>query len=59
LIQQIFIALSKHIVAGAEFAANIVTDFKLGCFDVPANIKSLPHLWSLGVEESGVTGLQI
>ena len=26
-------------MAGAEFAANIVTYFKLGCFDVPVNIK--------------------
>ncbi|MFZ0067984.1 MAG: acyltransferase family protein [Pseudolabrys sp.] len=46
-----FIALSKHIVAGAAFAANIVTYFEVGYFDVPANTKPLLHLWSLGVEE--------
>jgi peptidoglycan/LPS O-acetylase OafA/YrhL len=46
-----FAALSKHIVAGAAFAANIVTYFEVGYFDVPANTKPLLHLWSLGVEE--------
>jgi peptidoglycan/LPS O-acetylase OafA/YrhL len=43
--------LSKHIVAGVAFAANIVTYFEVGYFDVPANTKPLLHLWSLGVEE--------
>jgi peptidoglycan/LPS O-acetylase OafA/YrhL len=46
-----FIALSKHIVAGAAFAANIVTFTEVGYFDVPATLKPLLHLWSLGVEE--------
>ena len=46
-----FFALSKHIVAGAAFAANIVTYFEVGYFDAPASTKPLLHLWSLGVEE--------
>src|SRR5262249_35532771 len=46
-----FVTLSKHIVAGAAFAANIVTYFEVGYFDVPASTKPLLHLWSLGVEE--------
>src|SRR5215813_1109809 len=46
-----FVALSKHIVAGAAFAANIVTYFDVGYFDAPADTKPLLHLWSLGVEE--------
>jgi peptidoglycan/LPS O-acetylase OafA/YrhL len=46
-----FAALGKHIVAGAAFAANIVTYFEVGYFDVPASTKPLLHLWSLGVEE--------
>jgi len=46
-----FTALSKHIVAGAAFAANIVTYFEVGYFDAPASTKPLLHLWSLGVEE--------
>jgi peptidoglycan/LPS O-acetylase OafA/YrhL len=46
-----FATLSKHIVAGAAFAANIVTYFEVGYFDAPASSKPLLHLWSLGVEE--------
>src|SRR5215470_5019149 len=46
-----FVALSKHIGAGAAFAANIITYFEVGYFDAPANTKPLLHLWSLGVEE--------
>jgi peptidoglycan/LPS O-acetylase OafA/YrhL len=46
-----FSALSKHIVAGAAFAANILTYFEVGYFDAPAATKPLLHLWSLGVEE--------
>jgi peptidoglycan/LPS O-acetylase OafA/YrhL len=46
-----FTALSKNIVAGAAFAANIVTYFEVGYFDAPASTKPLLHLWSLGVEE--------
>ena len=46
-----FLTLSKHIVAGAAFAANIITYFEVGYFDAPANTKPLLHLWSLGVEE--------
>ena len=46
-----FAALSKHIVAGAAFAANIITYFEVGYFDAPASTKPLLHLWSLGVEE--------
>ena len=46
-----FEALNKHIVAGAAFAANIVTYFEVGYFDAPASTKPLLHLWSLGVEE--------
>src|SRR5512132_795041 len=46
-----FAALGKHIVAGAAFAANIVTYFEVGYFDAPASTKPLLHLWSLGVEE--------
>src|SRR5512132_3488513 len=46
-----FAALGKHIVAGAAFAANIVTYFEVGYFDAPATTKPLLHLWSLGVEE--------
>jgi peptidoglycan/LPS O-acetylase OafA/YrhL len=46
-----FSSLSKHIVAGAAFAANILTYFEVGYFDAPAATKPLLHLWSLGVEE--------
>jgi peptidoglycan/LPS O-acetylase OafA/YrhL len=46
-----FATLGKHIVAGAAFAANIVTYFEVGYFDAPASTKPLLHLWSLGVEE--------
>jgi peptidoglycan/LPS O-acetylase OafA/YrhL len=35
-----FAALSKHIAAGAAFAANIVTYFEVGYFDAPANTKT-------------------
>src|SRR5262249_46347906 len=46
-----FVALSKHIGAGAAFAANIITYFEVGYFDAPANTKTLLHLLSLCIEE--------
>lgn len=43
--------LSKHVVAGLGFSANIVFWFEAGYFDSSAELKPLLHLWSLGVEE--------
>lgn len=43
--------LSKHIVGGAAFVANLVNWGEAGYFDVAADTKPLLHLWSLGVEE--------
>ena len=46
-----FMALGKHIAAGAGFASNFVFWSESGYFDLPAETKPLLHLWSLGVEE--------
>ena len=43
--------LSKHVVAGIGFSANIVFWLESGYFDSSAELKPLLHLWSLGVEE--------
>jgi peptidoglycan/LPS O-acetylase OafA/YrhL len=46
-----YAALGRHTLAGAAFAANILSYSEAGYFDVPAAAKPLLHLWSLGVEE--------
>ena len=46
-----YAALGRHTLAGAAFAANILSYSEVGYFDVPAAAKPLLHLWSLGVEE--------
>jgi peptidoglycan/LPS O-acetylase OafA/YrhL len=46
-----FAALGDYMLAGASFAANILTFAQIGYFDAPATSKPLLHLWSLGVEE--------
>jgi peptidoglycan/LPS O-acetylase OafA/YrhL len=51
LLPEEFASLGRHTVAGAGFAANILTFFEVGYFDPPALTKPLLHLWSLGVEE--------
>ena len=40
-----FAALSKHIVAGAAFAANIGTYFEVGYFDVPASYEAACYIY--------------
>ncbi|RYG05636.1 MAG: acyltransferase, partial [Burkholderiales bacterium] len=43
--------LSKHIVGGATFLANIFFWSESGYFDKASEFKPLLHLWSLGIEE--------
>jgi peptidoglycan/LPS O-acetylase OafA/YrhL len=43
--------LSKHIVGGATFLANIFLWSESGYFDKASAFKALLHLWSLGIEE--------
>lgn len=44
-------AVSRHVIAGAAFASNIVLWRESGYFDTAAELKPLLHLWSLGIEE--------
>ena len=46
-----YAALGRHTLAGAAFAANVLSYSEVGYFDMPATTKPLLHLWSLGVEE--------
>lgn len=46
-----FMALGKHIAAGAGFVSNLALWREAGYFDASAATKPLLHLWSLGVEE--------
>ena len=48
---QQYASLGRHIVAGAGFASNLLSNAEVGYFDAPASTKPLLHLWSLGVEE--------
>jgi peptidoglycan/LPS O-acetylase OafA/YrhL len=43
--------LSKHVVGGSAFAANLVQWREAGYFDTDSRLKPLLHLWSLGIEE--------
>ena len=45
-----FKLLGKHVVAGAVFMSNFVFWRKIGYFDRAAELKPLPHLWSLAIE---------
>jgi peptidoglycan/LPS O-acetylase OafA/YrhL len=51
LFPQQYASLGRHIVAGAGFASNLLSNAEVGYFDAPASTKPLLHLWSLGVEE--------
>ena len=46
-----FVALGKHMLAGAGYAINFILRQESGYFDAAAEAKPLLHLWSLGVEE--------
>lgn len=43
--------LGKHTVAGAAFVSNFALWYESGYFDSASQLKSLLHLWSLGIEE--------
>jgi peptidoglycan/LPS O-acetylase OafA/YrhL len=43
--------LGKHTAAGAAFVSNLVLWKEDSYFDVAAELKTLLHLWSLGIEE--------
>jgi peptidoglycan/LPS O-acetylase OafA/YrhL len=43
--------LGGHVAAGASFIANLALWWESGYFDTAAELKSLLHLWSLGIEE--------
>ena len=43
--------LGKHIAGGAGCVSNFVLWSEAGYFDKTASLRSLLHLWSLGVEE--------
>lgn len=43
--------LSKHVMGGSAFAANLVQWREAGYFDTDSRLKPLLHLWSLGIEE--------
>lgn len=46
-----YVALGKHVAAGAGFISNFALRREAGYFDPAAELKPLLHLWSLGVEE--------
>jgi len=46
-----FIVLGKQIIGGSTFSANFVLWSQSGYFSPEAALKTLLHLWSLGVEE--------
>lgn len=46
-----FMLLSKHVIGGAGFIANLMLWYEVGYFDVASETKPLLHLWSLGIEE--------
>lgn len=46
-----FLALARHLLAGAFFASNILLFTESGYFDSSSDLKPLLHLWSLGIEE--------
>jgi peptidoglycan/LPS O-acetylase OafA/YrhL len=46
-----FVALTRHIAAGAGFLSNLQLWSEAGYFDRAAETKPLQHLWSLGIEE--------
>lgn len=46
-----FKVLGKHIAAGALFISNFALSGEVGYFDRAAELKPLPHLWSLSIEE--------
>lgn len=51
LFEDQFMALGKHVAAGAGFVSNFVLWREAGYFDASAETKPLLHLWSLGIEE--------
>ena len=51
LFEDEYMALGKHIAAGAGFLSNFVLLREGGYFDVSADMKPLLHLWSLAIEE--------
>lgn len=51
LLEDEFISLGKHIVAGSSFFSNFVLWRESGYFDASADTKPLLHLWSLAIEE--------
>lgn len=46
-----FMALGKHIAAGAVFGSNFALWHEAGYFDAASTTKPLLHLWSLAIEE--------
>jgi len=46
-----FLALGKHVAAGAAFGSNFVLWNEAGYFDGASSTKPLLHLWSLAIEE--------
>jgi peptidoglycan/LPS O-acetylase OafA/YrhL len=46
-----FLALGKHVAAGATFSSNFVLWNEAGYFDDASSTKPLLHLWSLAIEE--------
>jgi peptidoglycan/LPS O-acetylase OafA/YrhL len=51
LLQSEYQELGKHTIASAAFVQNLMLWSESGYFDMPAELKVLLHLWSLGIEE--------
>ncbi len=51
LLEDEFLNLSKHVVAGAAFVSNIIYWQEIDYFNKASELKPLLHLWSLGIEE--------
>jgi len=51
LLKDEYLELGKHTLAGAAFAQNLMLWSESSYFAMPAELKVLLHLWSLGIEE--------
>ncbi|MES2504242.1 MAG: acyltransferase family protein [Myxococcota bacterium] len=51
LIPAEFFELSRYLLGGSSFSANLIQWQEAGYFDMDARMKPLHHLWSLAIEE--------
>jgi peptidoglycan/LPS O-acetylase OafA/YrhL len=54
-----FVALGRHVRAGALYLSNFVLAREAGYFDAAAETKPLLHLWSLAIEEQFYLGFPL